>query len=44
MTLQSVEILLEKRREEITAEICKNCIEHVKQAENLYWKTDPLRH
>ena len=31
MTLQSVETLLRKRREEITAEIRKNCVEHVKE-------------
>ena len=42
MTLQSVEILLGKRIEGITAEICKNCVEHVKQVENLYWKTDRI--
>ena len=40
VTLQYIEILLRKRTEEITAEICKNCTEHVKQAENFYWKTD----
>ena len=33
MSLQSVETLLRKRREEIIAEICKNCAEHVKQVE-----------
>ena len=38
MTLQSVETLLRKRREEITAKICQNCAEHVKQVENFYWK------
>ena len=35
MTLQSVETLLRKRRE-IATEICKNCVEHVKQVENFY--------
>ena len=44
MTLQSVEILLAKRREEITAEICKNCVEHAEQVENLYRKTDRVIH
>ena len=33
MTMQSVETLLRKRTEEIIAEICKNCVEHVKQVE-----------
>ena len=42
MTLQYVETLLRKRREEITAEICKNRVQHVKQAENFYWKTDRI--
>ena len=42
MTLQSVETLLRKRREEITAEICENCVEHVKQVENFDWKTDQI--
>ena len=42
MTLQYVETLLRKQREEITDEICKNCVEHVKQAENFYWKTDRI--
>ena len=40
MILQSDETLLRKRREEIIAEICENCVEHVKQVENFYWKTD----
>ena len=42
MTLQSVETLLRKRREEITAEICKYYVEHVKQVENFCWKTDRI--
>ena len=42
MTLQSVETLPQKRRKEITTEICKNCAEHVKQVENFYWKTDRI--
>ena len=40
MTLQSVETLFRKRREEIIAEICKNCVDLVKQVEYFYWKTD----
>ena len=38
MTLRSVETLPRKQREEITAEICKNCIENVKQVENFSGK------
>ena len=43
MTLQSVETLFRKRKEEITADICKNSVEHVKQVENFYWKTDRIK-
>ena len=42
MTLQSVEALLRKRREEIIAEICKNCVDHVKQVGYFCWKTDRI--
>ena len=42
LTLHSVETLLRKRREEITAEIFKNWAEHVKQVEHFYWKTDRI--
>ena len=42
MTLQSVQILLGKRRKEIKAKICENCVKHVKQVENLYWKADRI--
>ena len=30
MTLKSVKELFQKRRAEITAEVCRNCVEHVK--------------
>ena len=42
MTLKSVEELFRKRRAEITAEICRNCVEHVKHVENSYWETDRI--
>ena len=42
MTLESVEKLLLKRREEITAEMCKKCVEHVEHVELSYWKTDRI--
>ena len=42
MTLQSVETLLRKPTEEIIAEICKNCVDHVKQVEHFYWKIDGI--
>ena len=42
MTLKSVEKLFRKRRAEITAEMCKKCVEHVEHVELSYWKTDTI--
>ena len=42
MTLESVEKLFLKRRAEITAEMCKKCVEHVEHVELSYWKTDRI--
>ena len=42
MTLESVEKLFHKQREEITAEMCKKCVEHVEHVELSYWKTDRI--
>ena len=42
MTLESVEKLFRKRRAEITAEMCKKCVEHVEHIELSYWKTDRI--
>lgn len=42
MTIESVENLFRKRREEITAEICRNCVKHVRRVEEEYWETDRI--
>ena len=42
MTPESVEKLFRKRRTEITAEMCKKCVEHVEHVELSYWKTDRI--
>ena len=42
MTLESVEKLFRKRKAEITAEMCKKCVEHVEHVELSYWKTDRI--
>ena len=42
MILESVEKLFRKRRGEITAEMCRKCVEHVEQVELSYWKTDRI--
>ena len=42
MTLEFVEKLFRKRRAEITAEMCKKCVEHVEHVELSYWKTDGI--
>ena len=42
MTLESVGKLFHKRRAEITAEMCKKCVEHVEHVELSYWKTDRI--
>ena len=42
MTLESVEKLFRKRRAEITAEMCKKCVEHVEHVELSYWETDRI--
>ena len=41
-TLKSVEELFRKRRAEIKADICRNCLEHVKHVEKSYWETDRI--
>ena len=42
MTIEHVETLFRKRREKISAEICKNCIKHARFVEEEYWKTDRI--
>ena len=42
MTLESVEKLFRRRRADITAEMCKKCVEHVEHVELSYWKTDRI--
>ena len=42
MTPESIEKLFRKRRAEITAEMCKKCVEHVENVELFYWKTDRI--
>lgn len=44
LTIESVENLFRKRREEISSNsnICKNCIQHVRHVEENYWKTDRI--
>ena len=42
LTLNHVEELFRKRRAEISSTICKNCAEHVKHVEELYWKADRI--
>ena len=42
MTLESVENLFCRRRAEITAEMCKKCVEHVEHVELSYWKTNKI--
>ena len=34
--------IFRKRREEISAETCKNCIKHARFVEEEYWKTDRI--
>ena len=42
MALESVEKLFRKRRAEITAEMCKKCVEQVEHVELSYLKTDRI--
>ena len=42
MTIEHVETLFRKRREEIGTETCKNCIKHARFVEEEYWKTDRI--
>ena len=42
MTIEHVETLFRKRRDEISAETCKNCIKHARFVEEEYWKTDRI--
>ena len=42
MTHKSVEALFQERRSQISAEKCKECIEHVKEVELSCWKTDRI--
>ena len=43
MIFRSVKALFRERiRSQITAGKCKKCIEHVKQVELSYWKTDRI--
>ena len=38
--MKFAEELFRRRRDELTPEICKKCVDHVKEVENSYWKTD----
>ena len=42
MTLESVEKLFLNRTAEITAEMCKKCVENVEHIELSFWKTDRI--
>ena len=42
MTIEHVETLFRKRREEISAETYKNCIKHARFVEEEFWKTDRI--
>ena len=42
MTIEGVEKLLRKRRGEINKEICRNCIQHVRNVEDRYWEMDRI--
>ena len=42
MTMKFAEELFRRRRDELTPEICKTCVDHVKEVENSYWKTDRI--
>ena len=42
MTMKFAEVLFRRRRDELTPEICKKCVDHVKEVENSYWKTDRI--
>ena len=41
-TIEGVEKLFRKRRGEINAEICRNCIQHVCRGHDKYWETDRI--
>ena len=42
MTMKFAEELFRRRRDELTPEICQKCVDHVKEVENSYWKTDRI--
>ena len=42
MTMKFAVELFRRRRDELTPEICKKCVDHVKEVENSYWKTDRI--
>ena len=42
MTMKFAEELFRRRRDELIPEICKKCVDHVKEVENSYWKTDRI--
>ena len=42
MTIEGVEKLFRKRRGEINKEICRNCIQHVRNVEYRYWEMDRI--
>ena len=42
MTLECAEKLFRRKREELTAELCKKCVDHVKDVEISYWKTERI--
>ena len=42
MTIEGVEKLFRKRRDEINKEICQNYIQHVRSVEDRYWEMDRI--
>ena len=40
--MKFAEELFRRRRDELTPEICKTCVDHEKEVENCYWKTDRI--
>ena len=42
MTMKFAEELFRRRRDELTPETCKKCVDDLKEVENSYWKTDQI--
>ena len=43
MSLDSVEKLFRKKREELPEDIWRKCVEHVKKIEENYWESDRIQ-